>query len=467
MVSDCTKVRRWLIVMPTPRPDASVDRPETRYATTSDGVTLAYQRFGEGVVDLVYAPYFIFNLDALWDFPPIADWLRALGRFSRVLIYDPRGVGLSDRDVEPGELGTRARDMLAVLDAEGIRTAVIFGSLSHGAVGALLAATHPDRVRALIWWHACARERWAEDYPWGQSQEEIEERLRAFEKGWGSSGLGAHMAGTQGPTGQVDAAFQGWMAKMQRGSVTPSRAAGLLRAWTETDVRDLLPSISAPTLVLARPMTADEGIFVASLIPRAQFAVLPGPDHMPWFGDMHALLEVVWAFLGVEPATPTPDRFVTTVLFTDIVDSTRQSALVGDSRWSAICAEHHRLVRGLLARHGGNEMDTAGDGFYATFDSPGNAVRCARDAIDAVRVLDIEVRAGVHTGEVAVTDGKCQGIAVTIGSRIAGLAAASQVLVSRTVKDLTAGSGLTFESVGEHDLKGVPDRWLIYRLATG
>jgi class 3 adenylate cyclase len=301
----------------------------------------------------------------------------------------------------------------------------------------------------------------------GQSDEEIEERLQAFEKGWGSSGLGADMAGTQGPTGQVDAAFQVWMAKMQRGSVTPSRAARLLRAWTETDVRNLLPSISAPALVLARPTTADEGAFVASLIPRAQFSVLPGPDHMPWFGDMHAVLAVVRAFLGVEPAIPTPDRFVTTVLFTDIVDSTRRSALIGDNRWSAISAEHHRLVRGLLARHGGNEMDTAGDGFYATFDSPGNAVRCAREAIDAVRVLGLEIRAGVHTGEVHFADGKCQGFAVTIGARIAGLAAASQVLVSRTVKDLTAGSGLAFESVGEHDLKGVSDRWLLYRLRTG
>ena len=447
--------------------DRGVGRPETRYATTPDGVTLAYQRFGEGGVDLVYLPYFAFNLDALWDFPPIADWLSSLARFSRVLIHDPRGVGLSDRGVQPGDLGTRARDVLALLDAEGISRAAFLGSKSSGAVGALLGATHPDRISHFIWWHAASRERWADDYPWGASDAELELELIELEKRWGSAELGVDMASREGPTGQVDPSFQEWMAKMLRGSVTPKRAVDLRKAWMDTDISDVLPLVSVPTLVIARSPTADEAAFVSAKIPGAQFTLLPGADQMPWFGDMRGLLRALQDFLGVTTVPSLPARFLATVLFTDIVGSTKHSAELGDERWAAVVASHHRIVRGLLKRYGGAEMDTAGDGFYASFDAPGSAVWCALEAIAAVRSLGLEIRAGVHTGEVQQLDGKHEGIAVTIGARVSALAGPSEVLVSRTVKDLTAGSGLVFEQAGEHELKGVPDVWLIYRALSG
>jgi class 3 adenylate cyclase/pimeloyl-ACP methyl ester carboxylesterase len=451
-----------------PAPDTrGAGRPETRYATTPDGVTLAYQHFGAGTVDLVYSPYFAFNLDALWDFPPIADWLSGLAKFSRVLIHDPRGVGLSDRGVPPGDLGTRARDILALLDAEDIRHVAFMGSKSSGAVGALLGATHPERITQLIWWHAAARERWAEDYPWGASDVELDFELTELEKGWGSTEFGADLAAAEGPTGQVDPSFQEWVAKMLRGSVTPRRAVDLRRAWMDTDISEVLPLVSVPTLVLARSSTAEEAGFVSTRIPGAQFTVLPGGDQMPWFGDMHGVLEAVRAFLGVSTVAPLTERFLATVLFTDIVGSTKHSADQGDERWSGVVAAHHRIVRGLLQRHGGTEMDTAGDGFYATFDSPGSAVWCALEATSAVRSLGVEIRAGAHTGEVHQSNGKHEGIAVTIGARVSALAGPSEVLVSRTVKDLTAGSGLVFEPAGERELKGVPEPWLIYRARFG
>jgi class 3 adenylate cyclase/pimeloyl-ACP methyl ester carboxylesterase len=438
--------------------------PETRYATTPDGVTIAYQRFGQGDLDLVYVPYFVFNLDLLWDFPPIADWLGRLATFSRVLVHDPRGTGLSERGIEPGDLGTRARDVLAVLDAEGIERSALFGSLSNGATGALLAATHPDRVASLIWLNAAARERPAEDYPWGESDEEIAADLDEVERRWGSNDLGSEMAAGEGATGQVDAAFHRWMAKMQRGSVTPQRARALYQAWAETDVRDVLPAVRVPTLVLSRGGDPDEHRYVASLMPGARYRDLGGSDTMPWFGDTGKLVEAVRDFLGVEQVAARPERFLSTVLFTDIVGSTERAAAAGDARWRELVSGHHRLIRGLLARHGGVEMDTAGDGFYAAFDAPGDAVRCAIEAVGAVRALDLEIRAGLHTGEVQRVDGKHAGLAVAIGARVASKAGPSEVLASQTVKDLTAGSGLVFSDAGEHDLKGVPDRWRLYRV---
>jgi class 3 adenylate cyclase/pimeloyl-ACP methyl ester carboxylesterase len=438
---------------------------EARYARADDGVRIAYQRFGEGSVDLVYLPYFLFNIDLFWDFEPLARWLSGLAEFARVIVHDPRGTGLSDREAEPGDLARRVDDVLAVLDDAGVGSAALFGSLSVGAVGAFMGASHPDRISALVWLHASAREAWAPDYPWGRSADEFELEIGEAESRWGSSEDGQAHAASQGPMGQVDADFQRWMAKMLRSSVTPARAESLLRAWYATDVRDILPQLGTPTLVLARESTVDESRAVASMIPGASFVQLPGLDHMPWFGDTAAVLDATRSFLGVEKRSPDAERFLATVLFTDIVGSTSRAASVGDERWRQIVGEHHRLIRGLLDRHHGTEMDTAGDGFYATFGSPSDGARCALDAASAVAAIGVEIRAGLHTGEVQRVDRKLGGLATAIGARICSLASASQVLVSSTVKDLTAGSGLVFEDAGEHELKGVPGRWHLYRVA--
>jgi len=441
-----------------------VDRPETRYVVTPDGVTLAYQRFGHGDVDLVYVPYFLFNVDLLWDFEPIAAWLSELATFARVIVHDPRGIGLSDRGPEPGDLGTRMRDLLTILDAEGVDRVSLLGSRSYGGLGALLAATRPDRVDRFIWLHAVARERWAEDYPWGSTLDEEEAELEQLPQRWGSASSGEEAAIAQGPMGQVDHRFQEWMARVQRGSVTPSRAVLLVRTWFETDVRDVLPSVTVPTLVLARQPSAEQARYVASRIPTAHFQLLAGFDDMPWFGDTREVLDAIQDFLGVEPVPEVRDRALATVLFTDIVASTSQAARLGDSRWNALVAEHLRLLRDLFARFGGTEMDTTGDGVFATFDSPGGALECAVRAVAAVQPLGIEIRAGVHTGEVLRTGIKDQGIAVAIGARVCALAGASEVLATRTVKDLSAGAGLSFTPMGDYELKGVPDTWTLYRV---
>jgi len=441
-----------------------VNPPETRYASADDGVTIAYQAFGHGEVDLVYMPYFLFNLDLFWDFEPFADWLTGLARFARVIIHDPRGTGLSERGVEPGSLERRSNDLLAVLNDAGSERPAVFGSLSAGAVGVMLAATDPGRVSSLIWWHARAREDWADDYPWGEDPAGHEENIRSARERWGSLDDGSLHASAQGPTGDVDAALQRWMSKMYRNSVTPDRAEALLRTWFQIDVRDLLPTLRLPTLVLARESTRDESTAVAAMISGSELRILPGRDHMPWFGDTASVLEAVRAFLGAGDQTPRPERFLATVLFTDIVASTERASTLGDERWRSVVAEHHRLIRGLLGRHGGAEMDTAGDGFFASFGSPGDAVRCALDATRAARIIGIDIRAGVHTGEVHRADGKVGGLAVVIGARICSAAGPSEVLVSSTVKDLVAGSGLTFEDAGEHRLKGVQDPWRLYRV---
>lgn len=330
----------------------------------------------------------------------------------------------------------------------------------------LMAAMHPERIASLIWWHAKAREEWASDYQWGGRREELEVHIREAGERWGSSEDGRTHAANQGPMGRVDGDLQAWMAKMYRNSVTPARAESLLRAWFASDVRDLLPTLALPTLVLARESTAEESGAVAAMIPGAELAVLPGVDHMPWFGDTASVLEAVRTFLGAEQQTPVAERVLATVLFTDIVDSTSRAATLGDERWRALVAEHHRLVRGFLARHHGVEMDTAGDGFYATFDAPGSAVWCALDAVRAVDAIGIEIRAGVHTGELHRIDGKLGGLAAAIGARVCSIAEASEVLVSSTVKGVMAGSGLTFEDAGEYELKGVPDRWRLYRVVS-
>lgn len=441
--------------MTDPRSPGMLQAPETRYATRPDGAHIAYQQFGSGSIDLVWIPHLLFNVDLMWEFEPIARWLTRLGSFARVVIFDPVGTGLSDRHVEPGDVDARSRDLLSLLDELGIERAAIMGSLHGGALGAVFAATYPTRVTSLVWYNAYlprpAMSPTSGDIP-----------------AWGTTERAARMAGTEGPTGQVDAAFQQWMGRMLRSAVSPGRSTMLVREWEETNVASILPHVSVPTLVLVREGFGTEmAKEAAGLIPGAKFVILPGRDAMPWFGDMEGVASTIGAFVGAGRPEPAGGRFLATVLLSDIVGSTERSSHQGDGQWAEVMRDHHRLVRGLLKRHGGREMDTAGDGFFAAFDTPADAARCALAIVEAVRVIDIEVRIGLHTGECQVVDGKVAGTAVAIGARVATLADPSTVLATSTVRNLTAGSGLVFEDAGEHRLKGITDPWRLFRVRAG
>jgi class 3 adenylate cyclase/pimeloyl-ACP methyl ester carboxylesterase len=442
-----------------------MERPETRYVTTADGVEIAYQRFGRDGRDIAWVQHMLFGIDLLWDAPPIVRWLEGLGSLGRVLIRDIRGTGLSDRAVEPGDAGTDVTDLMAILDHEGIERVAMIGNLRGAAVAALAAATHPARVSELVLWHPIVRSAWAPDFPWGASDVELAEELATMESAWGTTAHGAAMASGEGPVGSVDLSFQDWVTRSMRAAATPARARRLVQRFQETDVRDILSSISVPTLILAREGGRPEArSWVASQIPGSTEITLDGRDFMPWFGDLPAVIEAIGRFLGVERGVGTGSRFLATVLFTDIVDSTSRAAGLGDAAWGELIRRHHGIVRDRLSRFGGREQDTAGDGFFAVFDAPADAARCALAIAEAVRVVGLEVRAGVHTGECHMADGKVAGLAVSIGARIAGEAPPSGILVSSTVKELVAGSGLVFEDAGEHELKGVPDRWRLYRV---
>ena len=448
--------------MADPFARSPLEPPETRYVTRPDGVSIAYQRFGSGPIDLVWIPHFLFNVDLMWEFEPIARWLDRLASFSRVLIHDPAGTGLSDRQVEPGEIGSRAQDLVFLLDELGIERAAIFGAISGGALGALVAATHPDRVSALIWYNAMLSGSEPEDTgdPRGASTDD-----RRPGSAWGSPERSRELAATEGPTGQVDPVFQRWMGRMLRSAITPARADHLRTAWEATDVRAALPSIRVPTLLLSREgFGLEGGKEAASLIAGATFRSLPGHDAMAWFGDTDAVATAIREFLRLDQGPSVGDRFLATILHSDIVGSTDQAVRRGDDIWRNVVRDHHRILRGQLDRFGGREMDTAGDGFFATFETPGAAARCGLATVEAVKVLGIEIRIGIHVGECYLADGKVAGTAVAIGARVASAAGPSEVLTTPTVRDLTAGSGLAFEDVGEHVLKGIPDPWRLYRV---
>jgi class 3 adenylate cyclase/pimeloyl-ACP methyl ester carboxylesterase len=442
-----------------------MERPDSRWATTSGGVEIAYQRFGRGDRDIVWVPHMLFGVDLLWDAPPIARWLEGLGSLGRVVIRDIRGTGLSDRTVEPGDAATDVADLMAVLDREGIERAAIIGNLRGAAVAALAAAMHPDRVSELVLWYPIVRSARAPDFPWGVDPAELAAEVDRMESFWGTSAGGEKMAIGEGPMGSIDLSFQQWMARMMRAAITPARARRLLQRFQETDVREVLAAISVPTLILAREAGSLEyRTWLRSKLPGATLTTLPGQDLMPWFGDLRAVIDEIGRFLGIQHAVIGRDRFLATVLFTDIVDSTRRAAELGDAAWRDLIDAHHSIVRDRLSRFGGREIDTAGDGFFAVFDAPADAIRCGQAIVGAVPALGVDVRIGVHTGEGHLVDGKVGGLVTAIGARVAGLAPPSGILVSSTVKELVAGAGLAFEDAGEHELKGVPDRWRLYRV---
>jgi pimeloyl-ACP methyl ester carboxylesterase len=434
--------------------------PETRYAQ-SDGVSIAYQTLGEGPIDLVVVPGWVSNLDLFWEQPAVEAFYRRLASFSRLILFDKRGTGLSDR-VELPSLEVRMDDVRAVLDAVGSERAALLGYSEGGPMSALFAATYPDRTSALVMIGSYARMMQAPGYEFGRTQENFEAFLHEIEHDWGKP-VGVAL---RAPSRMSDESFRGWWARFLRASASPRAAADLLRMNNQIDVRHVLPSIRVPTLVLHSvgdlTLPVEGSRYLARMIPGANLVELPGEDHLPYLDDAEAILDEVEEFLtGVRRHAET-ERVLATVLFTDIVGATEKAASLGDRRWRELLESHHQVVRRELARFRGREIDTAGDGFFAAFDGPARAVRCARAVASAVQPLGIEVRAGTHTGECEVMGDKFGGIAVHIGARVAACAGPSEVLVSSTVKDLVAGSGLAFEDRGRHPLKGLPGEWQLY-----
>jgi pimeloyl-ACP methyl ester carboxylesterase len=440
--------------------------PETRYARSGD-VNIAYQATGEGPRDLVYVPGWASNIELMWEEPAMARFLSRLASFSRLILFDKRGTGLSDR-VSNNELPTleqRMDDVRAVLEAVGSERAALFGHSEGGNMCVLFAATYPERTAGLITLGCFAKRRDPdEDYPWAPTAEDREQAVADCEQNWGH--LRPEDIEYYAPSRVGDEQFVRNLERYLRRGASPGAAAALLRMNSHIDVREVLPTIRVPTLVLHRTGDRDvdiaEGRYIASKIPGAKFVELAGADHWISAGDTDVIADEIEEFLtGTRPA-PDPDRVLATVLFTDIVGSTERTAELGDRRWRDLLGTHDAVVRRELERYQGREVDTAGDGFLATFEGPARAVRCAISLGDAVRELGLELRAGIHTGECELDGQKVRGIAVHTGARIASLAAPGEVLTSSTVKDLVAGSGLRFEDRGVHELKGVPGEWRLY-----
>lgn len=446
--------------------------PETRYVQTHDGVHIAYQVVGEGPYDLVFQNGWLSNVDLSWETPLLSPFLRSLTERARLILFDRRGTGGSDR---PAAIDTLALekgvdDALAVLDAVGSKRCVFFGFEDGSILGLLLAASHPERVSGLAMFAPWVSYWRTDDYPWGNTEAEALEWEQMVQRAWGTEeftrwNLGDIVASTL----LEDPEFVRAWTRYWRLSASPASALAIEYMQRDVDVRAVLPSVRVPTIVMHRERDVNfyqGGRWIAEQIPGARFTRLPGSDHAPMIGDTKSVLAVLDRFTdGLRAEESDMDRVLATVLFTDIVGSTQRVAEIGDRRWGELQNKHQALVRDFLARYRGVEVDTAGDGFLATFDGPARAVRAAHAIVMGARSLGIEIRAGVHTGEVERSGSAIGGLAVHIGARVGALAAASEVLVSSTVRDLTAGSGLTFDDVGEHTLKGVADPWRLFRLA--
>jgi class 3 adenylate cyclase len=438
---------------------------ETRYARSGD-VHIAFQTVGEGGLDLVLLPGAFSHVEHQWEEPSFDRFLHRLASFSRLIVLDVRGSGLSDRAAELPLLEEQVDDVLAVLDAVGSERPALFGLSQGGGLAMLFAAAHPARTSALILFGAYARSTWADDFSWGRTPEDYDELMRLADEGWGHGVFLPLVA----PSVANDESFKVWWAKQERLAGSPGAILAFLRQQREVDVRHVLPAIQAPTLVIQRREDAyrrvEHGRDLAERIPAATYVELPGRDNLPYVGDQDAVLDEVQEFLtGVRHAAE-PERVLATVLFTDIVGSTARAAELGDSAWRDLVERHNAAVRRELERSRGREVDTAGDGFLATFDGPARAVRAAHAIAERVRELALDVRIGLHTGEVELVGDRLRGIAVHIGARTAALARPGEVLVTSTVKDLVAGSGIEFEDRGARTLKGVPGRWRIFRVAS-
>lgn len=440
--------------------------PEHRYARSGD-VHIAYQAFGEGPIRLIFVAEFWNSIEVMWEQPDYRRFLERLGGFARVACLDQRGTGSSD-PVSLDELPTLevwADDVIAVMQADDTHSAVLMGIGGGGAVAMAFAATFPERTDALVLVNSTARYTATPDYPWGTSPE-FEARLeRELRFGWGRGVI----LETVGPSVAGDPDFRRWWARYQRVGSSPGTVLRMRQMLREIDVRSVLGSIVVPTLILHRRdnrlVDIAHGRYLAEHIPNARFVEVEGDDYFPFVGNAEVILDEIEEFLTGFRRVAGHDRVLATVLFTDIVGSTERAAAIGDGAWRRLREAHHALVRTELERFPGREVDTAGDGFLATFDGPARAVRCGEAIREGVRALGLEVRVGVHAGEVELAGDGVSGIAVHIGARISSLAEPGQVLVSSTVKDLVAGSGIPFRPAGRHALKGVPEEWDLFEMA--
>jgi class 3 adenylate cyclase len=439
--------------------------PETKYARSGD-VHIAYQVFGEGDLDLVLVNGFTTHVELVWEHEPARHFLEGLGSFARVINFDRRGSGLSDPVADAPTLEQRMDDVRAVMEAAGSERAALFGISEGVTMSILFAATYPDRVSALVSSGGMARSTEDVDYPWANPVDALMDS--AFElvgPNWGQGAVLEEGAPSQWDNQETRA----WWARMERASASPGMLAALVQMFFDLDVRDVVPSVHVRALVLHRRydrlVNVRNGRWLAEHLPNARYVELPGDDHVLWYQDPDRALGEIQEFLTGTRDAPEPERVLATVLFTDIVDSTRTASEMGDQRWRSVLEGEQRAVRGELERFHGREVKSIGDGFLATFDGPARAIRCARAIQESCEPLGLRIRAGIHTGECEAMGDDIGGIAVHIAARVSALAGPGEVLVSRTVKDLVAGSGIEFADRGEHELKGVPDRWQLHAVA--
>jgi class 3 adenylate cyclase/pimeloyl-ACP methyl ester carboxylesterase len=452
-----------------------MERPDTRYARSGD-FHIAYQVVGEGSVDLVYVPGWVSQLDQYWEEPSVARFFRRLASFSRLIVFDKRGIGLSDPVASSAmpTLEERMDDIRAVLDAVGSKRAAVLGQGYGCPIAALFAASHPERTAALVLYSPVAKAGVrTDDYPWGATAEGHRAWLEETERRWGSAEFAQEWVGRLAPSSAEDARFVQWAGRMMRAAASPSTA----RAFTEMnglmDAREVLPLIRVPTLAIEREHVRppkgpadipplEEARWVAAQIPAATLLELPGCDYLPWVGDQESLVSAIASFVTGAAPVPEPERVLMSVLFTDVVGSTARAAQLGDRRWRELLERHDAVVRRQLERYRGVEVKRTGDGVLATFDGPARAIRCAHAVADELKADELSLRASVHAGEVEILDGDIGGIAVHIGARVLVKAEPGEVLVTGTVRDLVAGSGIEFSDRGAHALKGVPGRWRLY-----
>jgi class 3 adenylate cyclase len=437
--------------------------PETRYAK-SGNVNIAYQVVGSGPLDLILVMGWVSNVEYAWEDPSLGSFLSRLASFSRLILFDKRGTGLSDRVLELPTLEQRMDDVRAVMNAAGSESAALFGVSEGGPMCALFAATYPERTRALVIYGSYAKRIADPEYPWAPTPEERQKTYEEVERQWGSPVSIESLA----PSRARDERFRSWWASYLRRSASPGDAVALLKMNTSIDIRNVLPAIRVPTLILHRTqdmdMHVEEGRYIAEHIQGARLVELDGADHLPWIGDTKTMLDEVELFLTGDLKEAESERILATVLFTDIVGSTTHAAQLGDSRWKELLKNHNEVVRKQLGRFRGREIGTTGDGFLSTFDGPARAIRCALAIRDALRQFGIQIRAGLHTGECEVIGDNVAGIAVHIGARVMANARNDEVWVSSTVKDLVSGSGIQFENRGRFTLKGVPGDWELFQV---
>jgi pimeloyl-ACP methyl ester carboxylesterase/class 3 adenylate cyclase len=441
-----------------------MQRPRTHF-TTVDGLSIAYQVIGEGPLDLVFAHGWVSNIEYAWESPHFARFLRNLSRFCRLIFFDRRGTGLSDREIGAPSVEQRTEDISAVMDAVGSHSAAVMGVSEGGNMAAAFAAMYPERIDALILYGSSAKGSWAPDYPWGMKEEDLDAHIEELRANWGQP----FEMDLAAPSMVNDMAAREWFAAYLRHSVTRSSMEKITRLNAKIDMREILPTIHVPTLVMIREhdrwAAVEESRYIASLIPHAACKVLPGEDHLPWYGDQDGLVAEVEEFLTGKRDLPTGEQVLLSVLITDIVGSTEKAAALGDSQWRALLDQHHQIVRRRVSAFGGEIANATGDGFVVTFSGPSRAIACLQAVQADLRRHGLSIRAGLHTGECQRHGAEIGGLAVHIAARLLDEAAEDELVVSSTVRDLTFGSNIAMDAMGTRTLKGVPGNWALYRVA--